>query len=300
MIIEFLINCREYITEVIPALLIGFLLSGLIHEFVPQSIIDRHLVKRGILSLLYIVIAGIFLPLCCAGSLPVAISLRKRGVPLGSVLAFLITTPATSITAILIAWQLMGSGFTIYLCFSVIVMGLIIGIIGNLFFFKNMQNSADKHISSGECVTDKHSHDSAAINKRFLSVINFAFIDLPKKIGLELLGGLLIAAFIVSFTPIRYFIQNYLYAGFSYLFAVSFGLIMYICSTASVPLVDAFAQQGLDIGAALVLLLVGPITSFGVILVIRKEFGNKVLLFYLSIIIFISVLSGLLYTKLLI
>jgi len=56
---------------------------------------------------------------------------------------------------------------------------------------------------------------------------------------------------------------------------------MYICSTATVPLVDAFIKQGLNIGAGMVLLLAGPITSYGTIPVLKKEFGLKILSIYL-------------------
>ena len=60
--------------------------------------------------------------------------------------------------------------------------------------------------------------------------------------------------------------------------------MMYICSTASVPLVHAFVSQGMNIGAGMVLLIVGPVTSWGTILVLRKEFGGKTLLIYLMLI----------------
>jgi len=38
---------------------------------------------------------------------------------------------------------------------------------------------------------------------------------------------------------------------------------MYICSTASVPLVHAFISQGMNVGAGMVLLVAGPVTSWG-------------------------------------
>ena len=60
--------------------------------------------------------------------------------------------------------------------------------------------------------------------------------------------------------------------------------MMYICTTASVPLVHALISQGMNIGAGMVLLIVGPVTSWGTILVLRKEFGSKVLLTYLAVI----------------
>jgi uncharacterized membrane protein YraQ (UPF0718 family) len=67
---------------------------------------------------------------------------------------------------------------------------------------------------------------------------------------------------------------------------------MYICSTASVPLVHAFVSQGMNIGAGMVLLLVGPITSWATILVLRKEFGGRTLLTYLVVISIMALALG--------
>jgi len=83
-----------------------------------------------------------------------------------------------------------------------------------------------------------------------------------------------------------------------YIFAIVFGLIMYICSTATVPLVEAFIRQGLSSGAGMVLLLAGPVTSYGTIFVLRKEFGTKLLVFYLLFISLSSLLLGYLFSLL--
>jgi uncharacterized protein len=79
---------------------------------------------------------------------------------------------------------------------------------------------------------------------------------------------------------------------FGYAFALIFSLVMYICSTATVPLVDAFIRQGLSPGAGMVILLIGPVTSYGTILVLRKEFGMKILLIYLGFISLSSLFLG--------
>jgi len=68
---------------------------------------------------------------------------------------------------------------------------------------------------------------------------------------------------------------------------------MYICSTATVPLVDSLMRQGMNAGAGMTLLLIGPVTSYGTILVLRKEYGDKVLTIFLASLIFISLLLGL-------
>jgi len=57
-------------------------------------------------------------------------------------------------------------------------------------------------------------------------------------------------------------------------------------------LVHAFVSQGMNVGAGMVLLLVGPVTSWGTILVLRKQFGAKILLAYLLVISVMALTLG--------
>jgi len=135
MIIEFLTVFKDYLVEVLPALALGFFLSGLIHEFIPTGLVERYLGGRGIKPLLYSTLAGTALPICCMGSLPVAVSLHRKGARLGPVLAFLVATPATSIPALLVCFALLGIKFMVFIFFAVISMGLVMGAVGNLINF---------------------------------------------------------------------------------------------------------------------------------------------------------------------
>ncbi|MCM8819602.1 MAG: permease [Candidatus Omnitrophica bacterium] len=295
MIDQFFLHLKHYTVEILPAIIIGFLISGVIHEFLPQNFSERYLNKKGILSILYVTIIGMILPVCCFGSLPIAISFRKKGLPLGPVLAFLVATPATSISAILVTWKLFGPVFSLYLVLSVILMGLAIGIIGNFLVYPKLKEIAKGCSMCNEGEHIGHLHHSKNIFQRLMSVLYFGFIDLPKEIGFELIIGIVLAAVVATVTPIQVVIQNYLFGFYGYFFAAVFGILMYICATASVPFAHALVSQGLSIGAGLTLLLVGPITSYGTILVIRKEFGAKILLIYLGFICLSSLLLGSLY-----
>ena len=93
ILLEFLIVFKGYLVEVLPFLFIGFLLSGLIHEFIPAKLVEKHLGGKGIKPILYSTLAGTILPICCISSLPIALSLHQKGARLGSVLAFLVATP---------------------------------------------------------------------------------------------------------------------------------------------------------------------------------------------------------------
>ena len=123
-------------------------------------------------------------------------------------------------------------------------------------------------------------------------MFKYAFVDMVKEIGPELLLGLALAALVAAIAPVGKFIGAYFSGVLGYLFSLGFGLLMYICSTASVPLVHAFVSQGMNIGAGMVLLLVGPITSWGTILVLRKEFGGKTLAIYLTVVSIMALALG--------
>jgi hypothetical protein len=285
----FLSQLWHYTIEVIPALALGLFISGIIHEFMPEDLVKRYIGRSGLSPIFSATLVGIILPVCCWGSLPIAISFHKKGARLGPTLAFLIATPATSITAIFVSFKLLGFSFTLFLCISVIMLGLVVGLLGNLFYAKEeLSNSACDECECKESEAISHS----GFYRRSISVLKYAFFDMPRHIGLELLIGLILAAAVASIVPLGNLVQTNLSGLLGYPFSLGFGLIMYICATASVPLVNAFLVQGMNIGAGMVLLLVGPITSYGTILVIRKHFGLRVLLLYLSVVSFASLFFG--------
>jgi len=314
MFIEFLVVFKGYLIEVLPFLIIGFLLSGLIHEFIPARLVERHLGGKGIKPILYSTLAGTILPICCIGSLPIALSLHKKGARLGPVLAFLVATPATSITALLVCYGLLGLKFTIFIFFAVVLMGLLMGIVGNLIKFIPPRSSAnlnccqekeltidsicgidlDMNMSKG--LETEHQIDAKSylkdIKERLGFALKYAFFNMFRDIGFEIFLGLTLAALISVITPVGEFVGYHFRGGLGYLFSLVFGLAMYICSTASVPLVHAFISQGMNIGAGMVLLIAGPITSWGTLLVLRKSFGGKTLILYLTIVSILALSFG--------
>lgn len=289
---QFLHIFLQYTYEVIPALVVGFFISGIVHEMIPEDKVLKYLGSGGIRPIFYSTLVGTFLPVCCWGSLPIAVSFYKKGAKLGPILAFLVATPATSISALLVAYSVLGLGFTVYIFFSVIIMGVTIGLIGDM--IKYVPKPIEK-ITCPHCELDPgHSklHRDKTFKEKAVSAMKYAYITLPKEIGLELLIGLVLAAIVATFMPIGHLIKAYLGGWFGYAFSVVFGLAMYICSTASVPLVDSLMKQGMNHGAAMTLLLIGPVASYGTILVLRKEYGLKILTIFLASLIAISLVLG--------
>lgn len=283
----------HYLYEVIPALAIGFFISGLVHELISEDKVLKYLGSGGIAPIFYSTLIGAILPVCCWGSLPIAVSFYKKGAKLGPVLAFLVATPATSVSALLVAYSVLGLKFTIYIFFAVLVMGVTMGLIGDRIKYEPKKSA--QNIPCPHCETDPEHiriHHKKTPKEKIISALKYAYIELPKEIGAELFFGLVLAAAVATFLPLGKLIKVYLSGWLGYVFAIVFGVLMYLCSTASVPLIDSLIRQGMNAGAGMTLLLIGPITSYGTILVLRKEYGIKVLTIFLVSLIIICLLLG--------
>ncbi len=280
----------------IPALALGFLFSGIIHEFIPGKWVEKYLGGKGLKPIMLAIMIGSISPVCCWGALPIALSFRQKGAGLGPIFSILVATPATSISALFVTWRFMGIQFTVYMFFAIIIVGIIMGLIGDLWNIE-LPNRTNESVGNKEndCCHCSPKAEKNLFWKKVKGALKFAFIDMPKEIGLQLIIGILLAALVMSVGPIGEWIKTYLTQGYGYLFAVLYGLIIYMCATGSVPLVQALVSQGLNIGAGMCLLLLGPVVSYGTILVLKKEFGLKVTMVFVASITLLCLLVGYLY-----
>lgn len=91
-----------------PYLLLGFLIAGVMHAFVPGKLYSRYLAKNDFRSVVNAALLGIPIPLCSCGVIPAAMSLRREGASKGAVVSFLIATPQTGADSVLATYSLMG------------------------------------------------------------------------------------------------------------------------------------------------------------------------------------------------
>lgn len=81
----------------------------------------------------------------------------------------------------------------------------------------------------------------------------------------------------------------------SNLFASGAGAFMYFATLTEVPIIQGLIGNGMGQGPALALLLAGPALSLPNMLVIRSVIGTKKTIVFISLVIFLSTLSGLIY-----
>ena len=142
-----------------PYLLLGFLIAGLMHAFIPGKYYTRYLAKPTFRSVLYAALFGVPLPLCSCGVIPTAMSLRKEGASKGAVASFLIATPQTGVDSIIATYSLMGLPFAIIRPIVAFITALFGGSLVNKVTKKEGQLVNDR--ASGQVEAHDHCHEEA-------------------------------------------------------------------------------------------------------------------------------------------
>ena len=266
-----------------PYLLLGFLIAGILHVFVPKGFYNKYLSKNNRWAVLWAALLGIPLPLCSCGVIPTAVGLRREKASKGAVVSFLIATPQTGIDSILATFSLMGLGFAIIRPVAALVTGVCGGLLVNRF----VPEDDDADVSaSGSCEVES--------GNRVWRVLRYAYYQMIQDIGGRLVIGLVVAALIQVAVPDEFFLSFGSEPLLQMLVILVVAVPMYICSTGSIPVAAALIMKGLSPGAALVMLMAGPAVNLASILVIRKSMGRRFTWIYLLTIVVFSVLFGLL------
>jgi len=290
---------KEYFTELwslsaemAPYLILGFLIAGILHVYLPPNKLKKYLGGSGIRSSINAAIFGIPLPLCSCGVIPTGVSLYKNGASKGSSVSFLISTPQTGIDSILVTYSMLGLPFALIRP----VIAFITGVFGGWFTNRTTKGEAEKIPDLNEMSVDKS--QGLSFGQKMQKLWNYAFVEFLNDISKWLLIGLLLAALLSVILPgdffTTYVTNEYLEIGLLLVASIP----MYVCATASVPIAAVLIAKGLSPGAALVFLMAGPATNVATIMVIGKSMGRKTLISYLIAIISGAIFFGILLNEL--
>lgn len=312
----------EYITEFFTALielsnamafyiLFGLLFAGILHEFVPDTLVTKHLGKSNIFSVIKATLFGIPLPVCSCGVIPLATSIKKSGASKGSTLSFLISTPITGVDSILATYGIFGWVFTIYRVITSMIIAIVSGILANLFDKEERAEkpafsavkapttfssafSVQKEEAGASCCSTEASCCAIEAKSFWLtSALRYAFVTLLGDIAKPLVWGLLLGALITVAIPQSISDVLIEYSWVSYLIVIAIAVPMYVCATASLPIAAGLMLSGVSAGAAFVFLSAGPATNTVTIGVVKKMLGTRSLVIYLGSIIAGSIVFGL-------
>lgn len=273
------------IMDMAPYLLLGFLLAGVLHSFIPQGLYSAHLGKNNFGSVVKAALFGIPLPLCSCGVIPTAASLRKSGASKGATVSFLIATPQTGVDSIIATYSLLGGPFAVLRPIAALVTALLGGSVVN-----------------GLCKCEKGDAEATRMDaaapsgtfwQKLSEALRYGFVDMMRDIGRWLVIGLIVAGAITILVPDNFFSSLSQWPLLNMLLVLVLSLPMYLCATGSIPIAAALMLKGLSPGAALVLLMAGPATNVAAIMVVRQVLGGRATVLYLLSIVVGAVAFGL-------
>ncbi len=290
-------------------LFFGFLIAGLMKGFLSGKSISRFMGQQKTSSVFKAALIGIPLPLCSCSVIPVARSLKDYGATNGAVSSFLISTPETGVDSISISYGLLGPIITVFRPLSAFITSIIAGLSQNYFDSKQPINKPVKHVESptdpcieeGCCSADGEMSSVSqerrpGVRKKLIHGMNYAFKDLLPDIAVPLAYGILLSGLLLQpyILPDDFFNSYLQQPILSMLIMLFIGLPIYTCATSTTPIAAALILKGLNPGAALVFLLVGPATNMITMATVMKTMGRKGLVIYLLSITITALLSGLL------
>ena len=314
---------KEFITlfsEMAPFLLLGFLLAGILHVWVPNQVYVPKISKPNFKSVLWAALFGVPLPICSCGVIPTSIALRREGASKGASVSFLISTPATGVDSILATYSLLGLPFAILRPIAAFVTAMFGGVLTNIASrgeadgvavvahkeshdHEHHDHDHDREHHHEHCGCGEHEHcgcdvsmNSANMKKSFVrkigETIEYGLVNMVGDVSKWLMIGLLLGALISAFVPNELFLALREYPILCMVCVLLLAMPMYTCATGSIPLALALVAKGITPGAALVLLMAGPATSIAFMLVVGKAFGKRTLAAYLFSIAFGAMFFG--------
>ncbi|QDU44726.1 putative permease [Symmachiella dynata] len=277
------LRITEAMVDAAPFLVAGVLAAGLLRGLVGAQRV-RSLLGVGHWTGPFRAWAlGVLLPICSLGALPVARELRRAGIPSGTVLSFVLVAPVLNPVSIVYGLSHIAPVMLLYFAVGTFVVSVGIGLIWN-------RVVSDKRDIDPEDLEQapRRSIDRLAVmgSTTARSLVGPAAIDY----GLALLA----VGFLGAFLP-----HGVLQTGLTRdnVFApVIMGLVaipVYVTPTEVMMHFGHIVRDGYSLGAAFALIILGAGANVGVANWLRRDYGVKSLLLFVSLLIGATLAIGL-------
>jgi len=242
---------------------------------------DREL---GVLGLIPAALIGIVSPLCMYGTIPISASFAKKGMPEDWLAAFMMSSILLNPQMLFYSLAL-GNALLVIRFVSCFLCGIAAGLLVRFFFKGRNYFTFTKFNGSESRDTDSN------LFLRFLKNL----LRNIKATGPAFLIGICLASLFQRYVPAE--AVAFLFGrqrGFGLLMAASIGAPLYVCGGGTIPLLIAWLQHGMSLGAATAFMIAGPamkITNLGAVKVIL---GIKNFAIYIGYSVLFALLVGLL------
>ncbi len=272
-----------------PALLLGYLLSGILDGFLPVASVRWMAKGKSLGQSVRGMVLGLPLPVCSCGVVPLYKTLVQRGAPATAAMAFMIATPELGLDALLLSFPLLGFEMTMWRLGASAFVALLIGfVVGG--YTKKLLEKSDEKLENTDVNKPLNDPSKGSIKTRLKRIFTFGLGELVDHTGPWILLGIAIAA-VVSPLIDQEAIATWPPAFMVILLALA-GIPTYVCASGATPFVAMLVVHGVSPGAGLAFLLTGPATNATTFGVIGKLHGKKVAMLFSGLIIVVSIAIG--------
>lgn len=273
-----------YFKSVWKAVVLGLLLGSLVQVAIPRNWIKKVFGRTSITSTAAAGAAALPAMMCSCCAAPVTVGLRKSSASVSSAMAFFLANPVLNPATIIFMGFVLSWEFAIFRIIMGIVMVLGVSILASRFIDEKDKEAADSLIYEEEIV-----HEDGNFLVRWLHALWQLIIDtIPAYlIVVFLLGG--IRAWL--FPTIGGVWAEGILA--IIMFAIT-GTLFAIPTAAEIPIVQTLMTFGLGVGPAAALIITLPAVSVPSLLIIKRVFPTRVLLFVTVAVILLGIAGGVL------
>jgi hypothetical protein len=300
---EIIAAILEILNESSPYLILGFALAGVLHVVLARyPRVTAQIAGPGRRPVFMAALLGAPMPLCSCSVLPAAMALRRKGASKGATASFLVSVPETDIVSVLVTLALIGPFVALYRPLAAIAGALAIGFVVRWAEQRDRRAAAARDAGAPDatpCCEDGSSAPKGGEPDRakkplppaWVRALRYGFVEIFDDIAPQLFLGVVLAGVIGVWLPD---IEPVAGGGkvLSYLVMLAIGIPVYVCAAASTPIAAGLIAGGVSPGAAMVFLLAGPVTNFGSLVVLRAEFGARILGVYVAMIGLTSIALG--------
>ncbi len=265
-----------------PWLVLGFLVAGIVQEFIPARVLLRYFGKNDWKSIARGSLAGLAVSVCSCGAIPIAVTLRNKGASTATALTFLLAAPWAGFIQFFILNGFVGTRNTLI----IFVFAILVAFISGLIFSKLEKSKLIDQRLAPDFILDKEislEKDSKKILPRLSKSFYYswdAFKEMAKYLGI----GIILASVLKTFVPTS-FVSKYLGVKSSFdpiLVAIPVSAVIELCSEGFSIFTGQLYQMGATLGVVFVMMMVGVTTDFTELSVIWGKFGKKSALWYLA------------------
>ena len=269
-----------------PALLLAFVAAGVAYAFIPAAGLSW--LRRGgaFRQAGAGMLLGLPLPVCSCGVVPLYQGLVKQGVPTAAAVAFLVATPELGIDAVLLSLPLLGAGFTLVRVGAAVVVAVVVA----LLLARRFGASAPRRVLP-------QAPAAAPAVSRWRLAVQTGAGEVVDHTAPWILVGLAVAALLAPLLDGSWITR--LPPVVDVLVFAALGVPLYICASASTPLVAVLVAAGVSPGAGLALLITGPATNVATFGVLARMHGRSFATAFAVAMTTCSVVLGVLVNRLL-